>query len=1371
MRRQKNAAVLVSVVVLLAVSPAVFAGPDLPMPNGDDFDFTGNQSWGIWRESYWSFAPFPSSDIYDYTFTYNVYNLTADIDTSVFFVAGISLARSGADGANGANSDLLDTTAGNNGKTGEYGGWFGLVLPPPLFVVKLLGPEVNFDGGDYEIMTSGWFAPGIGVESIGGNGGNGGWDEAWVDAIGGHGGSGGNGAAVIVTSNGGIHTTGPFSPGIYALSQGGDGGNGGSAESGGYAKGGNGGQGGSGGDVTVHNDGSVETAGYFADGIVGLSLGGAGGDGGYGGGAWGSGGGALGSSPGGTVRIENTGNILTSGTEARGIFAQSVGGFAGSAGSADGVVGWGGSGNSAGDGGAVTVTNSGTITTTGDVSQRTSAGIFAQSIGGGGGDAGGSAGVVVLGGTGSAGGNGGTVKVTNSGLLQTAADDSFGIVAQSVGGGGGSGGGSGALVAIGGSGNSTGNGGTVTVENSGVITTAGDRSDSIFAQSIGGGGGVAGSHGGASYSPLVSMGGEGGAGGSGAAVTVNNSGDLETSGDNSRGVFAQSVGGGGGAGGAAYDVGLDFAFAMGGQSTGGGDGGQVDVDSTEASILTAGVSSHGIHGQSVGGGGGSGGNAYTLAVGVGLSETVAFGGWAGAGGNGAAVDITSGSTITTQGPQAHGLYAESLGGGGGSGGNAINLAATVGGVGELPPGVGIGLSLGGFGGDGGDGQAATVTSTGNLSTSGSRSYGAFAQSVGGGGGDGGNSVAGGLTFGSMVATMAIGGSGGSGGAGNKAFVDSAGSIDTQGDSAYGILAQSVGGGGGAGGNSIVLTISLPDLTKLVDEAITPSTNISSAVGGQGGSGGTGGAAEVTNHGPIATEGALAHGILAQSIGGGGGAGGDDISLGFSVIPNPAELLEVARSFALDGGVKLGSSGGSGGSGGITTVHNSGAITTHEDFATGILAQSVGGGGGVSGLSIKDKYGLIQNEMPSLKLERRSSGNGSGAVVTVDNSADIVTHGGFAHGILAQSIGGGGGFAGIKDDVGASTLDDSLVAAGVSVDGSLGFGVGFAGSAGGWGSAGAVSVTHTGSITTYGEMSHGILAQSAAGSGWGGPVTVTLASDITANGVDSDGIHAQSVGRYGRGDISINIGGGTVQGGSGAGAGVNIDGGTNNTLTNAGTISALSGTAILGSGGHDTVHNDGLVIGKIDLGTGINAFNNHVAGVFNMGAVVGLGAGNDLTNAGILSPGGLGNIMTATLLGDLIQSASGVLEMEIGGFTPGSFDALYIEGTLTGAVSPLGLSSPMGSINFSLLPGYDIASEIGPGQSLTLQFLSADGLDGFASGMSYSVPGGPWGFQYEVLQLDAGLFLRAVNTVPAPGALLLGTIGLALLGWRRRRMRW
>ena len=100
-------------------------------------------------------------------------------------------------------------------------------------------------------------------------------------------------------------------------------------------------------------------------------------------------------------------------------------------------------------------------------------------------------------------------------------------------------------------------GGDVLIDGSGDVYTEGDASEGIFAQSIGGGGG----NGGASLAVTLSLGnasnatnasyalavgGEGGSGNFGGTVTVDRGGQVETKGDGSHGIFAQSVGGGGG---------------------------------------------------------------------------------------------------------------------------------------------------------------------------------------------------------------------------------------------------------------------------------------------------------------------------------------------------------------------------------------------------------------------------------------------------------------------------------------------------------------------------------------------------------------------------------------------------------------------------------------------------------------------------------------------------------------------------------------------------------------------------------------------------------------------------------------------------------
>ena len=203
------------------------------------------------------------------------------------------------------------------------------------------------------------------------------------------------------------------------------------------------------------------------------------------------------------------------------------------------------------------------------------------------------------------------VIVTNNGRITTYGDGSYGVFAQSIGGGGGAGGdgdlGTKGTVGVGGGTGSTGNGGTVTVNLSGAINTFGRRrargvraehrrrrrrggrcrsrtqelpehrrrprlragrrqrrrrrrghrqqprrissrfgigANGIFAQSIGGGGGVAGSLG--DDFPILNVqnfAGSVGGTGSGNVVHVTQSANITTLGDAADGIFAQSAGG------------------------------------------------------------------------------------------------------------------------------------------------------------------------------------------------------------------------------------------------------------------------------------------------------------------------------------------------------------------------------------------------------------------------------------------------------------------------------------------------------------------------------------------------------------------------------------------------------------------------------------------------------------------------------------------------------------------------------------------------------------------------------------------------------------------------------------------------------------
>ena len=170
--------------------------------------------------------------------------------------------------------------------------------------------------------------------------------------------------------------------------------------------------------------------------------------------------------------------------------------------------------------------------------------------------------------------------------------------------------------------------------------------------------------------------------------------------------------------------------------------------------------------------------------------------------------------------------------------------------------------------------------------------------------------------------MLLGGTGGTGGAAGDVSVvnDSGALIATLGSESHGVLAQSVGGGGGQGGNVISVSLSKPGA------GAKQARGAQLAIGGTGGQGGTGGTVAVTNRGQITTTGGAAHGIVAQSVGGGGGIGGTSV-IGTLSIRSGTEG-DPSLGFALGG------AGGSGNTGGAVTVRNVGAIAVSGDKAYG-----------------------------------------------------------------------------------------------------------------------------------------------------------------------------------------------------------------------------------------------------------------------------------------------------------------------------------------------------------------------------------------------------------------------------------------------------
>lgn len=1139
-------------------------------------------------------------------------------------------------------------------------------------------------GSDSDITTYGDGSHGVFAQSRGGNGGNGGEADAAI-ALGDKGGNGGDAGDVVVQNQGAILTKGWNSHGILARSVGAGAGSG-SSVGGLYAEGGNGGGESNGAAVTVNNSGTITTEKSDAFGILAQSIGGGGGDGG-GAGGWFTVGGRGGSGGGsGVVTVFDSGKVATGGDRSTAIFAQSVGGGGGNGGDAVSIsqtisVAIGGNGGLGGAGNEVHVIAEGSdIDTVGDNAH----GIHAQSIGGGGGNGGVAVSgtrpgstpfnvAIALGGNGGGGGSAGElvdVQARSGTTIDTVGAASYGILAQSIGGGGGNGatafagsGGAGlsVAVAIGGKGGVAGDGKDVNVQNWAAIQTKGALSAGIFTQSIGGGGGNGGFAGSLAIggtSASVSLGGSGGSGGRAGRVDVDNFGTIDTSGANAAGIFGQSVGGGGGNGGSAFagSIGLaSVSTTVGGGGGAGNYGGVVDILNTGV-ITTRGNNSAGVFAQSVGGGGGSGGDATSLALAGPVAVAVGVGGSGGAGGNGGNVTVQNEGRIEAQGPNSDGVFAQSIGGSGGSGGSATTgtLVFPIEIEGVEIPAISANVSVGGRGAGGGMAGEVAVSNSGEIATTGFLSNGVFAQSVGGSGGKGGHATNISIAFdATFTGKVAVGGSGGQGGMGNKVTVETSGLVSTAGDFANGVFAQSVGGGGGTGGNATNVSLSLtPPPTAPEDFIPTPSANFDLAFGGNGGNGAIGGQVEISNYGTIETKGNFASGVMAQSVGGSGGFGGDARTIQVELTADPMDFVPLTALTSLDLTLVVGGTGGEGSHGGAVTVTNNGNVTTSGAFSHGIVAQSVGGGGGAGGSAMTFQFSNadVVPEIPvldeisgltTLEMTLQGSGGagGNGGPVTVNSTGDIKTSGHFAMGIVAQSVAGGGGLAGFYNPQGitGNEIADSLFNTFVDTDA----GLSFAGSVGGGGNAGDVNVTHSGTIQTVGDGAHGIFAQSAAGQGTAGKIGIVLDGSISASGKDAYGIYAQSGGASGNGDITVEIKqGGAVAGGSGLGAGVRLVGGANNSLTNQGAISARSGTAIVGGGNNDTIHNFGTVTGSVNLGQGSNAFNNKAGATFNSGTTVTLGAANALTNDGTLSPGGAKTVLTSSLTGALQQSASG-----------------------------------------------------------------------------------------------------------------------------------
>ncbi|WP_127091592.1 autotransporter outer membrane beta-barrel domain-containing protein [Aquabacter cavernae] len=1047
----------------------------------------------------------------------------------------------------------------------------------------------------YGLATTGNTSDAILAQSIGGGGGAA-LQSLNITTLGGADMAGGDAGAVTVTVGGApIQTSGTFSRGIYADSIGGGGGSGG-GNTGITVIGAAGGSGGSGGAVSVTSAVQIVTTGNGSDGLFAASRGGGGGSAmssaasncvssGSGfciGGGVGGGGGA-----GGTVSVNFTNGISTSGSDAGGLVAQSIGGGGGDGANSVGtgivyVQAIGGTGGKGGDGGTVGVTQAsgaqGQIVTQGDRSR----GLFAQSVGGGGGD-GGSAVTVgaiasythTVGGSGGAAGDGAAITVDLLVPVSTHGHVADAVFAQSIGGGGGSAGGvidadMGGLVYfqhnVGGTGGAGGSAGGVSVSTLGAISTTGNQSSGIVAEATGGGGGHSSTV--VSNSTLVaaniavSVGMAGGAGGDvTGTILVNAGGAVTTTGKSSGAIAAHSTGGGGGHAGTVISTGDaqigEVAVTIGGNGGGGGDGGAVIVTTT-GPISTAGGASVGISAISTGGTGGTGAlvvEASALSLG---NVDVTLGGSGGAGGNSGTVSVTSSGNIITAGGLSDGIFASSAAGFGGDAAFsfASTVAANAASLGDIT------VTLGGHGGAGGTAGNVTVVNTGSIATAGPLSSGIFAQSLGGGGGRAHGVMAGNVGDVGNV-SVTLGGAGGVGGIAGDVLVTSlttGTTITTGGSSSHGIVAMSIGGAGGSGGFASEVSFNVgTQATGGVSGAV------SVAIGGGGAAGGRAGTVEVENASDILTQNFGSIGILAQTVGGNGGTGG-------SVY---AGNLNVSNNGSINVSVDIGGNGGFGSAGNTVGVANSGAITTTGHFAPGISASSTGGDGGNGGSTyvVFTQIGPAAQEKLQVSVGGAGAGGGDAGAVTVSNQGAISTAGGSSEAIFAQSVGGGGGRGGSAGYIGVDlTLPTAHDNDAWNV--SLSANVGKGGGGGSGGDAAAVTVTNAGAITTTGTRARGIFAQSVGGGGGdGGTASATSfgLSDICNWGLKGDYIcPAAKPGQDGKVPVSVTlsatvqIGGGGGTGGNGAAVTVH----NTSAITTAGQLShGIYAQSVGGGGGN------------------------------------------------------------------------------------------------------------------------------------------------------------------------------------------------------------
>jgi hypothetical protein len=509
------------------------------------------------------------------------------------------------------------------------------------------------------------------------------------------------------------------------------------------------------------------------------------------------------------------------------------------------------------------------------------------------------------------------------------------------------------------------------------VTTAGDFAEGVYARSAGTG----------AYG----------------AVSVTATGDISTAGYIAEGVRATSTDGPVTVSLAGVTTLGDFSDGVYARSNGDGANGAVSVTAT-GDISTTGYDSDGVFAHS---GGGSFGPVTVSVAGVSTTGDFSEGVHARSYGAGAygAVSVTATGDMSTTGYDSDGVFARSTDG---------PVTVSVAGVstsGDFSHGVHARTD-----GTGADG-AVSVTATGDISTTGYDSDGAYASST-----DGPVtvSVAGVTTTGDFAEGVFARSTGT--GVDGTVSVTATGDISTTGYYSYGVLAISIGSG--------PVTVSVAGVTTsgdFADGVHAASTGIEASTGID-----AFGTVSVTATGTISTTGYEAEGVYATSANGG---------------PVTVSVAGVTTSGDLSEGVDARSYGT--GAYGAVSVTATGAISTTGAIADGVNAYSTDGPVTVS------VAGVTTTGAISYGVDANSGGTGADGAVSVTATGTISTTGAISYGVDASSTGG---------PVTVSVAD-------VSTTGAISYGV--RATSTGAGAYGAVSVTATGAISTTGAISDGI----------------------------------------------------------------------------------------------------------------------------------------------------------------------------------------------------------------------------------------------------------------------------------------------------------